>query len=117
MTNRRNRSVSRPTVYRTLSLMNECGLVRAMDLGEAYTFYDPNFADHPNHSHIICEECGKIIEFDSDRIAKLEDDICRALGFTAQARRLQITWSCDRFRETGNCPRRGRAAPASNGKA
>jgi Fur family ferric uptake transcriptional regulator len=96
--------------------MSECGLVRALDLGGAYTFYDPNFADHPNHSHIICEECGRIIEFDSAQIAKLEDAICRKLGFTAQARRLQITGSCNAFRETGACPRKARGTPVANGK-
>jgi len=103
---KRNRSLSRPTVYRTLSLLTECGLVREIDLGKAYRFYDPNYADHPNHSHIICEECGKIIEFESDRVEKLEDELCQRLGFTVKARRLQLTGSCDEFRKSGICTKR-----------
>src|SRR3989454_5147522 len=51
---RRDRSVSRATVYRTLPLLTESGLVREMDFGKDHKFYDPNYADHPNHSHIIC---------------------------------------------------------------
>ena len=103
----RNRSVSRPTVYRTLPLLAECGLVREIDLGTAYRFYDPNYAEHPNHSHIICEQCGKIIEFESERIEKLEDEISHKLGFMVKARRLQITGSCEEFRQHGICRKKG----------
>src|ERR1700751_173295 len=68
----RDRSVSRATVYRTLPLLTESGLVREMDFGKDYKFYDPNYAEHPNHNHIICNDCEKIVEFESDKIEKLE---------------------------------------------
>ena len=58
---RRDRSVSRATVYRTLPLLTESGLVREMDFGKDYKFYDPNYADHPNHNHIICNDCERIV--------------------------------------------------------
>src|SRR6266508_6886143 len=57
----RDKSVSRATVYRTLPLLTESGLIREMDFGKDYKFYDPNYADHPNHSHIICQDCDKIV--------------------------------------------------------
>ncbi len=103
---RRDKSVSRATVYRTLPLLTESGLVREMDFGGDHKFYDPNYADHPNHSHIICQECNAIIEFDSDRIKKLEAEMCRKLGFTVKAHRLQITASCDQFKRLGACERK-----------
>src|SRR5271154_5552962 len=78
---RRDKSVSRATVYRTLPLLTESGLVREMDFGKDYKFYDPNYADHPNHSHIICQECDTIVEFDSHQLKKLEGEMCRKLGF------------------------------------
>src|SRR5580698_6038879 len=68
----KDKSVSRATVYRTLPLLTESGLVREMDFGRDQTFYDPNYADHPNHNHIICQDCNTIVEFDSDQIKKLE---------------------------------------------
>ena len=49
----RDKSVSRATVYRTLPLLTESGLVREMDFGKDYKFYDPNYAEHPHHNHII----------------------------------------------------------------
>src|SRR5712664_1327188 len=91
---RRDQSVSRATVYRTLPLLTESGLVREMDFGKDYKFYDPNYAEHPNHSHIICQDCEKIVEFESDKIAKIEDEITHQLGFSVKTQRLQITASC-----------------------
>jgi Fur family transcriptional regulator, ferric uptake regulator len=103
---RRDKSVSRATVYRTLPLLTESGLVREMDFGRDHTFYDPNYADHPNHSHIICQECNTIVEFDSDQIKKLEGAMCRKLGFSVKTHRLQITGSCDQLKRLGACVRK-----------
>jgi Fur family ferric uptake transcriptional regulator len=103
---RRDKSVSRATVYRTLPLLTQSGLVREMDFGRDHKFYDPNYADHPNHSHIICQECNTIVEFDSAQIKKLEREMCRKLGFSVKAHRLQITASCDQFKRMGACPRK-----------
>src|SRR5258705_11951508 len=87
----RDKSVSRATIYRTLPLLTESGLVREMDFGKDYKFYDPNYADHPNHNHIICQDCDKIVEFESEKIARLESEISHELGFSIKAQRLQIT--------------------------
>jgi Fur family transcriptional regulator, ferric uptake regulator len=103
---RRDKSVSRATVYRTLSLLTESGLVREMDFGRDHKFYDPNYAHHPNHSHIICQECDTIVEFDSDQIKKLEGAMCRKLGFSVKTHRLQITGSCDQLKCLGACARK-----------
>lgn len=103
----RDKSVSRATVYRTLPLLTESGLVREMDFGKDYKFYDPNYADHPNHSHIICQDCEKIVEFESEKIEKLEDEISHKLGFSVKTQRLQITGTCDALKKLGACRNRG----------
>jgi Fur family transcriptional regulator, ferric uptake regulator len=100
---KKDQSVSRATVYRTLPLLTESGLVREMDFGKDYKFYDPNYADHPNHNHIICQDCEKIVEFESDKIAKLEDEISSKLGFTIKTQRLQITGTCEELKRQGAC--------------
>jgi len=99
----RDRSVSRATVYRTLPLLTESGLVREMDFGKDYKFYDPNYAEHPNHNHIICQDCEKIVEFESEKIAKLEDEISHQLGFSMKTQRLQITGTCEELKKLGAC--------------
>ncbi len=103
---RRDKSVSRATVYRTLPLLTESGLVREMDFGKDHKFYDPNYAGRPHHNHIICQDCGKIVEFESQKIAQLEQEISRRLGFQVQTHRLQITATCEQFRRLGVCSRR-----------
>ena len=100
---RRDQSVSRATVYRTLPLLTESGLIREMDFGKDHTYYDPNYADHPNHSHIICNDCDRIVEFEDDKISKLENEISRKLGFSVKTQRLQINGACEQMKRTGAC--------------
>ncbi len=103
----RDKSVSRATVYRTLPLLTESGLVHEMDFGKDYKFYDPNYAEHPHHNHIICQDCEKIVEFESDKIEKLEDEISQKLGFSVKSQRVQITGTCDQLKRLGACKNKG----------
>jgi Fur family ferric uptake transcriptional regulator len=99
--------VSRATVYRTLPLLTESGLVREMDFGKDYKFYDPNYADHPQHNHIICQDCDKIVEFESDTLERLENEITQRLGFSPQSHRFQISARCEELRRRGTCAKKG----------
>ncbi len=99
----KDQSISRATVYRTLPLLTESGLVCEMDFGKDYKFYDPNYAEYPNHNHIICQDCEKIVEFESEKISKIEDEISHRLGFSLKSQRLQITASCEELKKLGAC--------------
>jgi len=103
----RDASVSRATVYRTLPLLTESGLVREMDFGKDYMYYDPNYAEHPHHSHIICTDCERIVEFESEKIEKLECEISQRLGFSIKSQRLQINGNCEQMRKLGTCKNKG----------
>ena len=102
----RDKSVSRATVYRTLPLLTESGLVHEMDFGKDRKVYDPNYAQHPNHSHIICEDCERIVEFESDQISRIENEISHKLGFAVKSQRLQITASCEELKRRGSCTKK-----------
>ncbi len=104
---RQDRSVSRATVYRTLPLLTESGLVREMDFGKDYKFYDPNYADHPRHNHIICQDCDKIVEFESASLERIENKITQRLGFSPQSHRLQISARCEELKRRGTCAKKG----------
>jgi Fur family ferric uptake transcriptional regulator len=103
MSRQRDPSVSRATVYRTLPLLTESGLVHEMDFGKDYKIYDPNYARSPNHNHIICDDCNKIVEFESDQLDKLENEISQELGFAVKTQQLKITGSCEDLKELGAC--------------
>ena len=100
-------SVSRATVYRTLPLLTESGLVHEMDFGKDYKIYDPNYADHPNHNHIICDDCDKVVEFESDQLDTLENEISQNLGFHVKTQQLRINASCDEMKKLGACSKKG----------
>ncbi|MCS7008761.1 MAG: transcriptional repressor [Chthoniobacterales bacterium] len=104
MARRIDRSVSRATVYRTLPLLVESGLLRELDLGGGLKRYDPNFLEHPTHNHIVCLDCNRIVEFvdlNLDIVA-----LCNAKrqGFTLQGKFIKIEARCDRLAHEGRCP-------------
>ncbi len=99
----KDQSVSRATVYRTLPLLTESGLLQQMDLGKDYTYYDPNYCDHPHHSHIICQDCDKIVEFDDEKLEKMEEEISQKMGFSLKTQKLQISATCDQLKKLGAC--------------
>ena len=61
------------TVYRTLSLLTESGLAAELDFGEGQKRYEHKYL-HSHHDHMICTQCGKIIEFQNPMIEKLQED-------------------------------------------
>lgn len=99
-------SSSRATLYRTLSLLVESGLLKEIDLGRDQTYYDPNFVDHPHHNHLICLDCQKVVEFEDAHMSLLEDCITRRLGFRPETSSVRIEASCDELRLKGACSRR-----------
>ncbi|MGB8353707.1 MAG: transcriptional repressor [Chthoniobacteraceae bacterium] len=96
-------SVSRATVYRTLPLLVECGVLKEMDFGKEFKYYDPNYNDHPFHNHLICVDCDKIVEFDDINIDTLENCISKRLGFSPAKKIVRIEAKCDQLKASGAC--------------
>jgi len=90
--------ISRATVYRNLDLLVECGLVRRHRLGRRRYLYEHV---HPgqHHDHLVCTECGRVVEFVSPGISALQAEICRAHGFEPSRHQLQIFGVCTRCSE------------------
>jgi len=103
MARKKEKSVSRATVYRTLPLLVESGLLKELDLGRDMKVYDPNFVDHPTHNHLICTDCDRIIEFEDANLELLENCISRRLGFSPTNKMLRIEAACDELRMRGTC--------------
>ncbi|MEW6062025.1 MAG: Fur family transcriptional regulator [Bacteroidota bacterium] len=87
--------VSRATVYNTLDLLQDCGLISKYRFGENHSRYEKAFG-RPHHHHMICLECGDIIEFVNDRIEKIQKDVCTENNFKAQTTTLQIFGICSK---------------------
>lgn len=95
-----NPRVGYATVYRTLKLLKEVGLAaeRHFDDGQArYEAIDEEAAQH--HDHIICERCGKIVEFNSEELETHQQRIARFLGFVLSRHHLELYGICADCRE------------------
>ncbi len=89
------RKVSRSTVYRTLDLLEECHIVRKERIQEGFNCYEKAVgAEH--HDHMICRECGRIIEFHSQQLEQIQDSVCHEHSFTPERHVLHIFGVCRR---------------------
>ena len=81
------------TVYRTLALLTESGLAAELDFGDGQKRYEHNL-DHRHHDHMICTQCGKIIEFHNSMIEKLQQDVAQEHGFEMTSHKLDMFGTC-----------------------
>ena len=80
------------TVYRTLELLKRLGLVTETDLGGGRVRYHP--ADKGHHHHLVCQECGRIIDLDESVLSSLKSTLLREYKFSADLRHLAIFGRC-----------------------
>lgn len=71
---------SRATVYRTLAHLQDAGVLKQVFFDNKQSYYEV-IVGRATHDHLICVETGRVIEFSSDRLKKLRDEICREHGF------------------------------------
>lgn len=88
----KGRAVSRPTVYRTLTELVDSGLLRKMSL-EGRAVYEHDYG-YPQHDHLHCHKCGKLIEFHSEDVKRIRDAVAREHRFRVLGHRLIITGVC-----------------------
>ena len=72
--------VSRATAYRTLSHLQDAGMLRQVFFDNKQSYYEV-LAGRQTCDHLICVATGKVIEFSSDKLRRLRDEICREHGF------------------------------------
>jgi|SRR5690606_6136750 len=103
-------NVSRATVYRTLSMLEEAGFVESLDTGEGGRKFE-HVLGHEHHDHMLCGECGKIIEFHDAELEDRKRRIAEELGYRLQSHSLKMVVEClDR-----SCAHRAEARARSGG--
>jgi Fur family transcriptional regulator, ferric uptake regulator len=86
-------SIGFTTVYRTLKLFLEAGLARYVQSHDGRMLYEHDFK-HAHHDHLICTSCGTLIEFYSEVIENMQDEITRLHDFKASNHSLRIFGTC-----------------------
>jgi len=97
----RGERIGKATVYRTLDLLVRSRLVEEHDFGEGFKRYEHRLSSHPIHEHMICLECGKVEEFESNELFRVESKVRQEHGFTPVRRRLEIYGLCRACHEAG----------------
>ena len=85
--------VSRSTVYRLLAEFVEAGLLRTIEL-EGRTVYELDYG-YPQHDHLYCNSCEKLIEFQSDHLLELRNALAQKANFQVSGHQLIISGECE----------------------
>lgn len=109
-------AVGQTTVYRTLRLLTDAGLAREVRFGDGRAHYEHNYK-HEHHDHMICSECGKIIEFYSPELEAIQDAMAAKYKFQLTEHLLRMIGVCSDCRRKKSDrkigDKRARAAHAS----
>lgn len=96
----RGAHVGKATVYRTLDLLAESGMITARDFGEGFRRFEPA-RGRQHHEHLICLRCGKVIEFTNERLERMKALIAEEYGFRHHHHRLEIFGTCPECQQQG----------------
>jgi Fur family ferric uptake transcriptional regulator len=81
------------TVYRTLKLLAECGVANERRFGDGLTRYELA-DDATHHDHLICIECGEIVEFEEARIERLQEEVARQYRYELRSHKHELYGIC-----------------------
>jgi len=93
----RDESIGSATVYRSLNLFKQLGLVDEMKLGKLRCYYE--IKQSPQHQHLVCQGCGKVIEFQNPHFQKLIKAVQREHGFKITRAELYLEGYCPNCEE------------------
>jgi len=85
------------TVYRTLRMLKEQGLVDELHLGEAHHHYEVK--PSAEHHHLVCLGCGKIVEIECKLSQRMKQDLARKQGFEVTGVEINMTGYCSKCRQ------------------
>ena len=88
-----DKTISKVTVYRTLSLLKESKILEEQDFGEGKKLYE-RAQGRKHHDHFVCIKCGKIIEFENEPIERLQDHEARKHHFKVVYHSLKLFGFC-----------------------
>ena len=89
--------VSRASVYRTIPLLVESGLIDEVERTDKRSHYE-KVVGRQHHDHMICVRCGKVIEFFSPTLEMLQSELCQKENFSGLRHSLEILGYCERCR-------------------
>jgi len=90
---KKNLGIGLATVYRTLKILSLCGLAQQRQFGDGQNRYE-HMTDQEHHDHLVCKGCGKITEFENNRIEALQEEVARENGYVVFTHKLELYGLC-----------------------
>jgi Fur family ferric uptake transcriptional regulator len=90
----RGRAVGLASVYRTLELLEEMGLVQRVDLGEGVARYEPADRSGEHHHHLVCDHCGNVTAFEDADLERVIERLSRRVKFAIDAHDVTLRGEC-----------------------
>ncbi len=90
---KKGKRISKASVYRTIPLLLEAGLIKEVIHGEKHHHYE-RIRDDKEHDHMICLKCGQIVEFQDQSLKQIEAKICEKYEFRPQKVLVEIFGYC-----------------------
>lgn len=109
-------AVSRATVYNTLDLLLACDLAVRHQFGQQQARYERAYA-YWQHDHLICLDCGEILEFCDPRLQEIQETVASIYGFTVARHALTVYGHCAQPECSRRAARPGAASRPTAGAA
>jgi Fur family transcriptional regulator, ferric uptake regulator len=87
-------SIGIASVYRSLELLADLGLVHRIDLGGGVSRFEPAYPDGEHHHHVVCEDCGRVEQFEDRRLEAALTGVADRLGFELAGHDVVLRGAC-----------------------
>jgi Fur family ferric uptake transcriptional regulator len=91
----RDPEIGLTTVYRTLELLSDVGILRRVNFNDGAVRYERSLGSRGHHHHLVCMGCGKVIEFGECQIRSIEQRLAQVTGFKIEKHWLEVTGRCE----------------------
>ena len=92
---RKNKKVSKPSIYRLIPLLLESGLIQEAYFEDGHLHYEHIYG-HEHHCHLRCITCGKTIEFSEKSMKRMEKRLADKYGFRVEGHKLEVFGYCQK---------------------
>jgi len=89
---KKDKSIGVATVYRTLKIMKDAGVIEGQTFGQDYNRFESPTKDH--HDHLVCTSCGKIDEFVNEKLEEMKEKVSEKNHFKMLSHKLEIYGLC-----------------------
>ncbi|MEP7263985.1 MAG: transcriptional repressor [Bacteroidota bacterium] len=94
--------ISRATIYNTIEHLLACDLITRHQFGKNLALFERSYA-YKQHDHLICNDCGKVLEFCDPRIQQIQSMMGEILNFSVTHHSLNLFGKCRNLSEKGYC--------------